>query len=121
MKVNLEKLALRNIAHLTTIGRKTGKAREVEVYFVYQSGKFFFLSHGDSQWHRNLKANPSARLQIGEVILHIKATGIEKAPRLVGRVMDMFKEKYGRREVAFWYEGTERYAVEAEVIRIELA
>lgn len=116
MTLDLERLARRSIASLTTIGRRSGKPRPVEVYFAYKDGKFYFLAHARSQWYRNLAANPDATLRIGETSLRIRAVVVDKAAGLANEVLDMFREKYGSREVDFWYKGTERYAVVAEVV-----
>jgi deazaflavin-dependent oxidoreductase (nitroreductase family) len=119
LRVDLQELAGHGLARLTTIGRRTGMPREVELYFVYRDGRFYFLAHRDSQWYRNLMANPEAQLRVGGALLQLKATRIDSGPELVEEVMDMFREKYGDRQVAYWYQGTQRFAVEAEVIGTE--
>lgn len=121
MRQEIERVLRRSIATLTTTGRKSGLPRDVEVYFAYRDGKLYFLAHKRSHWPRNLRANPHATLRIGGTSLEIRAVRVEDDAELVQRVMELFQEKYGRSEVEYWYKGTERWAVEAEVLRIEAA
>jgi deazaflavin-dependent oxidoreductase (nitroreductase family) len=47
--------------YLTTIGRVSGKPREIEIWFVESGGKFYVLAeHGHkAQWVRNIIKNPA--------------------------------------------------------------
>lgn len=54
------------VAGLTTIGRKTGLARTVELRFVYHRGCFYASSsrvHG-KHWCQNLLNNPAVELKV---------------------------------------------------------
>ena len=52
--------------YLTTIGRKTGLPREIEIWFVERDGRIFILAeHGyKAHWVRNILANPSVTLRL---------------------------------------------------------
>lgn len=55
------------IADITTIGRKTGKPRRIEIYFHQFGGEYFLTGrHGPKRdWEANIEANP-------EFTLHLK-------------------------------------------------
>ncbi|MEE9237324.1 MAG: nitroreductase/quinone reductase family protein [Thermoplasmata archaeon] len=107
------------MAYLTTDRRKTCKPREVAIYFALHGDKFYLLAQRDSQSVQNLVTNPEVRLQIGGVGMNTKATRIDRDPDFILEVMELFREKYGNSTVTYWYRGTERYAVEAEVTGME--
>jgi deazaflavin-dependent oxidoreductase (nitroreductase family) len=52
--------------YLTTIGRKTGLRREIEIWFVELNSRFYVLAeHGyKAQWVRNILANPSVTIRL---------------------------------------------------------
>jgi deazaflavin-dependent oxidoreductase (nitroreductase family) len=52
------------IANLTTIGRKTGQPRSVELRLIFYQGCFYATSSriAGKQWCQNLIANPSVAL-----------------------------------------------------------
>jgi deazaflavin-dependent oxidoreductase (nitroreductase family) len=54
---------------LTTTGRRTGRARTVELWFAADGATVYVLSGGrdGSDWMRNLRAEPRARLRLGSV------------------------------------------------------
>jgi deazaflavin-dependent oxidoreductase (nitroreductase family) len=55
------------VLYLTTVGRKTGKPRTIEIWFVVCQQHIYLLAeHGlKAQWVRNIQANPEVRIQIG--------------------------------------------------------
>src|SRR5262245_17234640 len=65
----LDALADEEVLYLTTIGRKTGKPRTIEIWFVrYQRCIYLLAEHGRrAQWVRNLGANPDVTIQIGQL------------------------------------------------------
>jgi deazaflavin-dependent oxidoreductase (nitroreductase family) len=52
--------------YLTTTGRKTGRAREIEIWFVERGGRIYILAeHGyKAHWVRNILANPSVTIRL---------------------------------------------------------
>ena len=44
-----ERLADQDFAYLTTIGRRTGKAHTIEIWFGLQDGRMYMLSGGDDR------------------------------------------------------------------------
>ena len=51
-------LASQQFLYLTTIGRKSGLPREIEIWFVEFDGKYFVLAeHGEqADWVKNIRA-----------------------------------------------------------------
>ncbi len=53
--------------YLTTIGRVSGKPREIEIWFVESEGKFYVLAEHrhKAQWVRNIMKNPRVHVRVG--------------------------------------------------------
>src|SRR5213075_3014679 len=53
--------------YLTTIGRITGKPREIEIWFVESSGKLYILAEHfhKAQWVKNIEREPRVRVRVG--------------------------------------------------------
>jgi len=54
-------------------GRKSGNRYEVTIWFVVDSYAIYLNGNVDTQWPRNLKANPQITMYIGQEIFHGKA------------------------------------------------
>ena len=98
---------------LTTTGRKTGKARTVELWFVYEDGLVWLLAGKDrngptSHWARNLLANPDASLKIGRTVFRARATKVDDSEARVLLLLDAYRAKYGDTTVSQFYGGTPR-------------
>jgi deazaflavin-dependent oxidoreductase (nitroreductase family) len=52
--------------HLTTVGRRTGRPHEVEVWFVVHEGRLYVLSGRGEQadYVKNLGADPDVRVRV---------------------------------------------------------
>lgn len=59
--------AKRSVCRLETIGRTSGKPREIEIWFAADGDRVYLLSGGrdDAHWVRNLRADPRVRVRIG--------------------------------------------------------
>jgi deazaflavin-dependent oxidoreductase (nitroreductase family) len=77
-------LADKQVLHLITIGRVTGRPREIEIWFiVYHEKSYLFSEHREaSGWVKNIRRNPSVSVRFGKC--NIKA---------VARVLDYRKER----------------------------
>jgi deazaflavin-dependent oxidoreductase (nitroreductase family) len=90
--------------YLTTTGRKTGKPREIEIWFVEREGRLYVLTEFPerSNWYRNIIADPSVIVRIGK--RRWAATGrllvLEVEETLYREVQDQCREKYD------WGDGT---------------
>ena len=65
---HLSQLSKEEYCYLTTTGRKSGKPHEIEIWFGIQGNSLYLLSGGgdDSDWVRNLHANPNAAVRIAK-------------------------------------------------------
>jgi deazaflavin-dependent oxidoreductase (nitroreductase family) len=54
--------------YLTTTGRRTGLAREIEIWFSELGGRFYLIAeHGEgANWVRNIQANPHVTVRVGD-------------------------------------------------------
>jgi deazaflavin-dependent oxidoreductase (nitroreductase family) len=64
----IHEVAEERVLYLTTIGRRTGLPREIEIWFVAHGGRFYlFAETGEAAgWVRNIRANPKVTVRIRE-------------------------------------------------------
>ena len=54
---------------ITTVGRKTGRPRRIEIWFHYQDGRIFITgTPGPRDWYANLAASPGITLHFKQSI-----------------------------------------------------
>jgi deazaflavin-dependent oxidoreductase (nitroreductase family) len=91
------------VLYLTTVGRKTGKPRTIEIWFViYQRHIYLLAEHGlKAQWVRNIQANPEVTIQIEQHRFRARGRILDDAPdrQEWQAVADLSRRKYG------WGEG----------------
>ena len=57
------------VIDITTIGRKTGQERRIEIWFHYVDGEVYITGlPGTRSWYANMKANPSFTFHLKESI-----------------------------------------------------
>jgi len=85
--------------YLTTHGRKTGRAREIEIWFTRRGRSYYLVSERGlrAQWVQNLLAEPRVRWRVGTARLagRARVVRVETAPALVRDIQARSKEKYG--------------------------
>lgn len=85
--------------YLTTRGRKTGRARQIEIWFTRRGRSYYLVSeHGlRAQWVQNLLVEPRVRWRVGPAKLSGLARVVrpEGAPALVRDIRARSTEKYG--------------------------
>jgi deazaflavin-dependent oxidoreductase (nitroreductase family) len=94
----------RNILLLTTRGRKTGKSHTNPVFFLRDSSSFVVCnvrphSERTNPWVLNLRANPTATVQVGADIITCDAHEL-RGPQI---------DRYWPRLVALWPAYREHY------------
>lgn len=63
---DLKKVASRKFIHLTTKGRRSGKAHTVELWFAVGNGKVYLSHEGEeTDWMKNIKKNGQVTFEIG--------------------------------------------------------
>jgi deazaflavin-dependent oxidoreductase (nitroreductase family) len=85
--------------YLTTIGRRSGRPRRIEIWFTRHEGRYYLVSeHGRrSQWVRNLLAEPEVRARVGArgFRAHARVVDHRAERELVGAVRRCSEAKYG--------------------------
>jgi hypothetical protein len=104
----LEALRKEKLAHLTTVGRKTGRAHRVELWFSLADGRIFLSHEGDyTDWMRNIAKTRRVHIQIGTLDVEADATILkEGTPNELGKV-SLYEKYYGpapKATVDDWFE-----------------
>lgn len=71
MELDLDRLAIHRTIDLTTTGRKSGRARRIEIWWFRVDGRFVITgTPGRRDWLANVLADPS-------VVIHVDGLDIE--------------------------------------------
>ncbi len=88
---------------ITVIGRKSGRAISIPIWFVFDDKLHLLPVHGsDTQWYRNVLRNPKIRIKTGGMEAEVKAVSITDAAQ-VAAVVEKFRKKYGAGDVKKYY------------------
>ena len=85
--------------YLTTIGRRSGLARRIEIWFTRHAGRYYLVAeHGlKAHWVRNLLVEPAVRARVGRRSFRGRArvvdAGSERA--LIAVIRERSETKYG--------------------------
>lgn len=98
MSANLAALAEEDYCYLTTTGRASGQAHEIEIWFGIEGNTLYMLSGGRdrSDWVRNLQRTPDVSVRIGGSRFPGRARIVD-APEEHVRVRGLLVEKYAPR------------------------
>jgi deazaflavin-dependent oxidoreductase (nitroreductase family) len=88
--------------YLTTRGRKSGQAREIEIWFTERQGRFYVIAeYPTSHWLRNLRADSAVQVRLGERSFGARARVLGQADsNLWSEIAELSRQKYG------WGDGT---------------
>src|SRR5262245_66387631 len=85
--------------YLTTTGRRTGRPREIEIWFTRREGRLYLVAeHRErAQWVRNLRALPRVTVRVGRRTFAATARVVDaRAEPLLARAGKALSEKkYG--------------------------
>ena len=84
--------------HLTTTGRVTGQAREIEIWFTEHGGHLYLVAERESaNWVRNIPSQPQVKVRVGETEFNAIARAVrnDREPQLAATVKALFDAKYG--------------------------
>jgi len=84
--------------YLTTRGRKSGKPRQIEIWFTQRSGRFYIVAeYATSQWLQNVRADADVEVRVGTYTFAGRARIVSEVEdaALVRAVQDLSKSKYG--------------------------
>lgn len=96
------KLDREQYLYLTTRGRKSGRDREIEIWFTERKGRFYVIAeYQTSHWLHNLSADSAVRVRVGERSFAARARVLGQADAdLCDEVQNLSRQKYG------WGDGT---------------
>jgi deazaflavin-dependent oxidoreductase (nitroreductase family) len=85
--------------YLTTTGRVSGEPREIEIWFVERTERFYVIAeHRErAHWVRNVQARPQVNMRVGDVQFDGTARLVQHdvEPELTSAVQALFEAKYG--------------------------
>jgi deazaflavin-dependent oxidoreductase (nitroreductase family) len=88
--------------YLTTRGRKSGLAREIEIWFTQRKGRYYVIAeYATSNWVQNLQADAAVGVRVGENTFRARARVLsdESDAEACRAVQELSRERYG------WGEG----------------
>jgi deazaflavin-dependent oxidoreductase (nitroreductase family) len=89
----------KKVLYLTTIGRRTGLPREIEIWFVVYCDRFYmFAETGEAAaWVKNIRSAPEVSVRIGEASVGAKARILDREidRELWAQVTAIADRKYG--------------------------
>ena len=89
---------------LIVTGRKSGQEISLPVWFVRDGDQVHLVpvTGTDSNWYKNVLKEPAIRVVAGSAQLSARSTPVTD-PARVSEILDMFRAKYGARDVAAYY------------------
>jgi deazaflavin-dependent oxidoreductase (nitroreductase family) len=85
--------------YLTTIGRRTGLPREIEIWFTERAGRYYVIAeHRErAQWVQNIQANPQVSVRIEDRVFASRARLVDgdREADLAREVSALSNAKYG--------------------------
>jgi deazaflavin-dependent oxidoreductase (nitroreductase family) len=85
--------------YLTTTGRRTGRPREIEIWFTRRASRLYLVAEHRqrAQWVRNLRALPRVTVRLGRRTFAATARVVDARaePALVRAVKTLSEKKYG--------------------------
>ena len=92
-------LAEEQYLYLTTVGRKTGLPREIEIWFTHLGGRFYLIAEKRERasWIQNILGNPQVTFRVGEQEFSGVGRMVDgvSEDELRRRVSERFDRKYG--------------------------
>jgi deazaflavin-dependent oxidoreductase (nitroreductase family) len=87
------------VLYLTTIGRRTGLPRQIEIWFVVWRERFYlFAETGEAAgWIKNIRRNPNVAIRVGGRRIDATARVLDRKTdrRLWDEVAAIAERKYG--------------------------
>ena len=82
--------------YLTTRGRKSGKPREIEIWFTHHNGRFYVIAEYDSSnWLQNLRAHPEVEVRVADRKFPAQARVLSPESDLSHTIQELSRKKYG--------------------------
>ena len=90
--------------NITVIGRKSGRAISIPIWFVSEDDKLYLLPVQGSatQWYKNVLNNPVIRIDARGAEVEVKGIPVTDSAQ-VSSVVKKFRDKYGAGDVKKYY------------------
>ena len=88
--------------YLTTTGRVSGQAREIEIWFTEHRGHFYLVAERESaNWVLNIQSQPQVKVRVGDAEFDAIARVVHdgREPQLATTMKALFDAKYS------WIDG----------------
>jgi len=96
---SLKSVADKQVLYLTTVGRRTGLPREIEIWFVVWCERLYlFAETGEAtRWVKNIRDNPKVTVRIGKSQISATACVLDRHidSKLWDQVTEIANRKYG--------------------------
>jgi deazaflavin-dependent oxidoreductase (nitroreductase family) len=96
---SIESVADKQVLYLTTVGRRTGLPREIEIWFVVRCERLYLFAETREAagWVKNIRRNPKVRVRIGECRSDATARVLDRQAdrKLWDQVAEIANRKYG--------------------------
>ncbi len=117
-----ERLAGEQYCYLTTTGRVSGNAHEIEIWFNVAGDTLYLLSGAGerSDWVKNLRQEPDVRLRISDATLAGVARVVDSGSEEDALARRLLTEKYQpgyERDLSDWRRTALPVAVDVEAVR----
>ena len=95
----IQQFAHKKVLYLTSIGRRTGLPRQIEIWFVAYNERFYlFAETGEAAaWVKNIRRNPEVRVRIDQQEIRGTARVLDREAdrKLWDQVAAIADRKYG--------------------------
>ncbi len=85
--------------YLTTIGRRSGQPREIEIWFTQRDGHYYVIAEHlrEAHWVQNVLADPRVRARVGDEEFAARARVIDAGgePGAHTAAQELSEKKYG--------------------------
>ena len=98
------RLSRLNEITITVVGRKSGRAISIPVWFVLEDNQLYLVpvSGSDTQWYKNVLKKPLLRIHAGADKAELRVVPVTD-PKQVASVIEKFRAKYGPSDVKKYY------------------
>jgi len=93
-----ERTSSEQYLYLTTRGRRSGKAREIEIWYTLHGHRYYVIAeYPTSNWVRNLQADPAVQVRVAGTAFsaHARVISPQAEPELHGTIQQLSRDKYG--------------------------
>ena len=84
--------------YLTTRGRRSGRSREIEIWFTHHDGRFYVIAEYEtSNWLRNIRSHPEVQVRVARLTFAARARvlSLPTDAELQRTIQDLSRRKYG--------------------------